>query len=355
MPPALSPTMDSAGAMAFHTLSIMAVVFSTLSALFGIYIVLFVLALWSTYRSQQGVAQTRLRIVTIALFLCLITHYMARALTFARARNMNTPSDEETKWTVPLVFVGALTSTIAGFLSDGLVAWRCYVIYGRTRSAFYLSVTAVVINGLLGLAGDFQQLTIYRSVDLYNNRFSMIALQVNAAWGWCIFGINTLLTGSILGKIIFISRGTASSPAQSVPSIRYCVIVEAIVESAMVTWVGLLLYEISTFAPTGGVTLNLDIGYVMVCIVPIFFGISQCLITARLGFAGDHPTIVGPSASYCNNPSGSSKESIGGMMVFRKPPTSFGHITTTQSHRFTLDEAQLRRTSSSLEEEPCAV
>lgn len=55
---------------------------------------------------------------------------------------------------------------------------------------------------VLGLAGDFQQLTIYRSVDLYNNRFSMIALQVNAAWGWCIFAINTLLTGSILGKIM---------------------------------------------------------------------------------------------------------------------------------------------------------
>ncbi|KAI0690065.1 hypothetical protein BC835DRAFT_1418074 [Cytidiella melzeri] len=27
----------------------------------------------------------------------------------------------------------------------------------------------------------------------------------------------------------------------------------------------------------------MNIGFVMICIIPIFFGISQCLITARLG------------------------------------------------------------------------
>ena len=33
---------------------------------------------------------------------------------------------------------------------------------------------------------------------------------------------------------------------------------EAVVESALVTWVGLLLYEIETFAPTGGITVSLS-------------------------------------------------------------------------------------------------
>ena len=64
-------------------LSIMACVFSALSALFGtscdtgpyqgltvligVYIVLFVLAIWSTFR-QQGKSQIQLRIVTIVLY-----------------------------------------------------------------------------------------------------------------------------------------------------------------------------------------------------------------------------------------------------------------------------------------------
>ena len=37
------------------------------------------------------------------------------------------------------------------------------------------------------------------------------------------------------------------------------VVMEAIVESAFVTWVGLLLYEISTLAPTGHITVRYTI------------------------------------------------------------------------------------------------
>ena len=30
----------------------------------------------------------------------------------------------------------------------------------------------------------------------------MIALDVNAAWGWCVFAVNTGLTASIIGRIV---------------------------------------------------------------------------------------------------------------------------------------------------------
>jgi hypothetical protein len=72
---------------------------------------------------------------------------------------------------------------------------------------------------------------------------------------------------------------------------RYNVVLRAMIESALVTWVGLLIYEISSLAPAGHVTVcgrnpditpthtppdnlnktNYDVGYVMLCIIPIFF------------------------------------------------------------------------------------
>jgi hypothetical protein len=91
----------------------------------------------------------------------------------------------------------------------------------------------------------------------------------------------------------------------------YAIVVKAIVESGLVTWIGLLVYEISSLAPAGHVTSNYDIGYVMLCIIPIFFvrgftlllckhvgltlrqqGISQCLIIVRLGFAREPRSVA---------------------------------------------------------------
>lgn len=260
----------------------MAVVFSILSVLFGVYLGLFLLAMWSTYRRASSFTQRILRVITIALFCVSCTHFIARALVFARARRITPLTDEEVRWTVPLIFVGSTTSTISATLSDGLVAWRCYVLYGRSRLIMYISSAAIAIDALLGLSGDFQQFSAYHSVDFYNDHIHMIALDVKAAWGWSTFAINTVLTASIAIKIVSISRMGPDSP--NVPSV-YSTAFEAIIESALITWIGLLLYEITSFAPTGHITTKLDIGYIMVCITPVFFGISQCLITARLGFS----------------------------------------------------------------------
>lgn len=277
----------------FQNLSTMAVVFCTLSALFGAYVVLTAIAVWSTYRRYQETAYKRLLWVTVILFLVLCAHYSARAFTFGRARIENPGPNEESRWTVPLIFVGAITSTISGLISDGIVAWRFYNIYGKPRWALYVPAAAVIITALLGFSGDFQQLAIYRSLDLYNDHIVMIALDVNAAWGWCIFTVNTILTGSIIGRIIYAYRSANAHLESSVSNQPYSTIIKAFVESALVTWIGLLLYEIASLAPTGGITANFDIGYVMVCITPIFFGISQCLITARLALRGDESPVKG--------------------------------------------------------------
>lgn len=47
---------------------------------------------------------------TTGRFLVLCVHYSARALTFARARLEDVGQGEESEWTVPLIFVGALVA-----------------------------------------------------------------------------------------------------------------------------------------------------------------------------------------------------------------------------------------------------
>lgn len=64
-------------------------------------------------------------------FLVLCAHYSARALTFARARVENPGQSEESKWTVPLIFVGALVSWLS---------WQKYIL----TSFLSYSITSTV-------------------------------------------------------------------------------------------------------------------------------------------------------------------------------------------------------------------
>ncbi|KAI0093962.1 hypothetical protein BDY19DRAFT_288825 [Irpex rosettiformis] len=237
---------------------------------------------WPTNRHDYTV-------VTIILFAVLLTHYVCRAIVFGQARMINPPSSIVSRSTMPLSSIAATMSTIAGFISDGLLARGFYVVYGRRRWAFWLPTIAIIVNALLGLSGDFELLSYYTNPERYTLSLQVNAFRINAAWGWFTFTINTALTGAIVGRIICMSRyATRHNASRPYGGNRYNTVVAAVVESALVTWIGLLLYGISTLAPTGDVMTAWNIGFVMVCIVPIFFGISQCLITARLGFANDN-------------------------------------------------------------------
>ncbi|KAI0093963.1 hypothetical protein BDY19DRAFT_989487 [Irpex rosettiformis] len=284
---ALDPTATPGCPTSFRDLAIVAVVHSTLSALFGVYVVLFVLAMWSMYR-RHGLSYRRLRMVTILLFIDLLVHYICRSITFGETRQMTQPANEQRMVTIPIVFVGALTSTFAGFLCNGILAWRFYIVYGKHRLALYLPAVAIVMNALLGMSGDFQHMWFYHNTWLYTIGFKLRTLKINMAWGWFTFSINTILTGGIVGKIVHASRSADRlNIAHPYGGNPYRVALAAVIESALVIWVGLLLYEIAELAPTGYITTAWNIGYVMICIIPIFFGISQSLIIVHLGFAAD--------------------------------------------------------------------
>jgi hypothetical protein len=89
----------------------------------GVYFVLFVLAVWSTYRQTTSAAK-KLRLVTVLLyvqpstllcctspvfvhsFLVLLTHFITRSLEFSRARLQIDTDREMYRWSIPLTFLG---------------------------------------------------------------------------------------------------------------------------------------------------------------------------------------------------------------------------------------------------------
>ncbi|EKM56632.1 uncharacterized protein PHACADRAFT_172292 [Phanerochaete carnosa HHB-10118-sp] len=271
----------------FNLLSFISVVFVSLSALTGAYCVLFSFAVWSTYR-QAGKAYTQLRVVTIVLFVVIFLHYIARAVDFHQHRSLLNSNNVLNPWSTPVNFISSSTSTLAGLISDGLLAWRFYVIFNRARWTLYVPWLAILCNAMLGFAADCLIFGASRGPQ-YAERFEKLQLQLDAVWGWAMLVINSVLTGLIIWRITHSSRLSRGQP--------YATVIEAIIESALVTWFGLLVYGISTVAPTGHITTHLDVGFVMVCILPIFFGISQCLITTRLALAGQSSTVRQPIVS----------------------------------------------------------
>lgn len=57
---------------------------------------------------------------------------------------------------------------------------------------------------VLGFIGDLLVLTFYKDADLFYNHFEGTQFRINAAWGWTMLGTNTLLTGLIIGKIVYV-------------------------------------------------------------------------------------------------------------------------------------------------------
>lgn len=96
-----------------------------------------------------------------------------------------------------LAFIRDLRSDEAGVVFAGSSRG-----YHRLYDCFTSGLERLLTREVLGLSGDL--LATPWNVELYNTRFAMKSLEVDAAWGWCIFGVNTLLTGFIIGRIMYV-------------------------------------------------------------------------------------------------------------------------------------------------------
>ena len=57
---------------------------------------------------------------------------------------------------------------------------------------------------VVGLYSDFQMFAFYNNADEYVDRFQPLILRITVAWGWMIFGTNTIMTGCIVARITYV-------------------------------------------------------------------------------------------------------------------------------------------------------
>lgn len=126
-----------------------------------------------------------------------------------------------------------------------------------------------------GLSSNFLAFEYYHDMVTYIDRFEYILFQLSSAWGWMVFGTNTLITGFIIARIVYVlcsiwlvaianiiihfryvTRCAGQYNAVKSHNKPYAVLLEAIIESALVTWISLLLYGISCLAPQGHITVS---------------------------------------------------------------------------------------------------
>ena len=108
-----------------------------------------------------------------------------------------------------------------GLLSDGTLAWRFYIIFGRKKWALYLPATMVAINArelpvsltakallitclhlVFCWSADFQHLAWYHHPEEYENTLVPVTIYIAVAWGFSMFFANSVMTGGILYKIM---------------------------------------------------------------------------------------------------------------------------------------------------------
>jgi hypothetical protein len=58
---------------------------------------------------------------------------------------------------------------------------------------------------VLCLSADMQHLAIYHNKDFYEDTLLKVTLNVTVAWGWFMFALNTILTGSIIARILCVT------------------------------------------------------------------------------------------------------------------------------------------------------
>ncbi|KAF8506607.1 hypothetical protein F5888DRAFT_1885667 [Russula emetica] len=223
---------------------------------------------WTPSLPLQNVSQSPLwlgstvdcaQVRTLPESLCPFCH----TLSSIRACTTHEKHEEELLgWTISLTVVGNVTTTTAAFLSDGTLAWRFRDSTSSLirRSGLYLPAASVILNAPPGRL---------LHEELYEKTLLPVTLKITVDWGWFIFFASSLMTSGIIYKIIWANRTVKNLRQNGRKNCRkYATAsaLRAVIESALATWIGILLFEIALLAPSGHVT-----------------GISQCLITARLG------------------------------------------------------------------------
>ncbi|PPQ92899.1 hypothetical protein CVT25_010454 [Psilocybe cyanescens] len=169
-------------------------------------------------------------------------------------------------------------------ISDGLLIWRCYHVWGQSFWAIVIpSILLVAESGLFVMITVLDvkssQITSAAGVILYNNILSALTF---VSLG------TTVITTFLIGYKIY-----SASPLSRSPSKRlFNCIVKMIIESAAVYALVLLLYAIDIVVPSFGVSGSPmeEAGYYIDAIVTVVAkqGMAPTILVARIATNDNH-------------------------------------------------------------------
>ncbi|KAJ6511194.1 hypothetical protein C8R45DRAFT_402594 [Mycena sanguinolenta] len=247
----------------------------------GIYCVIFFLALYAMVFRRQTHKLLFVVVILMYIFATIQTGVHWTIIRNAFVTHGTSPDDTVNYLGQPSFTLIVLPATLLvanTFLADCVLIFRCYAVWNHDWRVIVLPVLSTIGGTVLGI------LTVVQTGDFikYGGDSNAFVDYARPYFSMCL--ITTLLaTVLIVFRIVWLTRdqsGTAFS--------GYRVIIEMVVESALLYSITLIIYIVLLFGPD---TSNND-GYAQAVLIQMT-GIAPTLIVARVSFG-----LARPSSSW---------------------------------------------------------
>ncbi|KAJ7770336.1 hypothetical protein B0H14DRAFT_349761 [Mycena olivaceomarginata] len=221
---------------------------------YGIYLVLFCICIYVLLNRPRNPRNTILLVTAIALFtLATVQAVINLVLGAAEIDDIDLPYDQ-------LVDANSVVYVVNNFIADGLVIYRCYVVWNNNILVTILPTLMLIAATVLG---------IIVSLDLNLTAYPFFALSL---------ATNVLVTILTAGRIWWICRRSRGAYSKTAEQRRYVSAVAILVESGMLYSATVLTYLIVVSIPRVSI-LEEPILQALIQIM----GIAPTLIIVRAG------------------------------------------------------------------------
>ncbi|OBZ73323.1 hypothetical protein A0H81_06836 [Grifola frondosa] len=156
--------------------------------------------------------------------------------------------------------MGSAASVVLSLLSDGLLIYRCFIVWNNWH--------VVVIPSILYLASGALGITLcYVSGSQSANFFAGLASQLGVAYSATVIGLNFMVSSLIIGRILFVAKRLQATLGRAV-SQTYTGAASIIVESALPYTLFGIAYVVSLGIGSGISILFLSFYVMFTCISP---------------------------------------------------------------------------------------
>jgi hypothetical protein len=251
-----------------------------LTALYGIYLVLFVLAIWSTYLRATPVS-VPMRASVLAFFCMLLIHIALQFSIWTIAVN-HSDGDAISGGYKAMTIIVNLITCLCGFLAEAQLAWRTFVVWGRK---LWMKMALLAVVGLGTTIGIFANIAFARFSSI------PVTYQLLCFWGWWTFLTNSVLSGAVTVRIFKNIAARRNKPnavggTTAVPRLRVTIF-RAMIESSFFAWVGVAAYTmVNTAFWANSTSVHLWSGSAgLFMLLPLFFAIAHHLSVALVGLS----------------------------------------------------------------------